>query len=64
MFNHGAIIGLPVRQSDKTLGVITNSYHEDKSHIIVINDDYEIVVSSCELIIDLIRNETYVRAKE
>ena len=46
-----------------TVGTITNSYGEDNQIVIVINDDYEIVLRSGDLdeVIDLIQGIGYYR---
>ena len=45
------------RKNDKQLGVITNVYQEGNKTVLVIEDDYEIAVSSGEVeeVIDLVR---------
>ncbi len=53
------------RKNDKQLGVITNIYEEDSKTILVIEDDYEIIVypGDVEEIIDLARGLRWFRIK-
>ena len=53
------------RKNDKQLGVITNIYEEDSKTILVIEDDYEIIVypGDVEEIIDLVRGLRWFRIK-
>ena len=51
------------RKNDKQLGVITNVYQEGNKTVLVIEDDYEIAVSSGEVeeVIDLVRGLRWFR---
>ena len=53
------------RKNDRQLGVITNIYTEAEKTILVIDDDYEIVVypGDVEEIIDLARGLRWFRIK-
>lgn len=53
------------RKNDKQLGVISNIYEEDSKTILVIEDDYEIIVypGDVEEIIDLARGLRWFRIK-
>ena len=53
------------RKNDKQLGVITHIYEEDSKTILVIEDDYEIIVypGDVEEIIDLVRGLRWFRIK-
>lgn len=53
------------RKNDRQLGVITNIYEEDSKTILVIEDDYEIIVypGDVEEIIDLARGLRWFRIK-
>lgn len=53
------------RKNDKQLGVITNIYTEGDKIILVIEDDYEIIVypGDVEEIIDLARGLRWFRIK-
>ena len=53
------------RKNDRQLGVITNIYEEDSKTILVIDDDYEIIVypGDVEEIIDLARGLRWFRIK-
>lgn len=63
-FRHDAVVGMKAsifEHNKLSHGVITNSYFEDGKHIMLINDDYEIIVNRCEEVIDLITGDTIIR---
>ena len=65
MYNHSALINLKamINNDTETLGTITNSFNEGHLHCLVIDDDYELVVQSVEIVIDLINCTNFARLK-
>lgn len=62
LFNAGRIIGENlISQRDGLLGKITNAYDEDGRLWAVLDDDYELDVSSCEVIYNITNGDHYVR---
>jgi hypothetical protein len=62
LFNAGRIIGEKlISQRDGGIGKITNAYEEDGRLWAVIDDDYEIDVSSCEVVWNVTNGDHYVR---
>ena len=62
LFNAGRIIGENlISQRDGLLGKITNAYDEDGRLWAVLDDDYELDVSSCEVIYNITNGDHCVR---
>ena len=62
LFNPGRIIGEKlISQRDGSIGIITNAYEENGRLWAVVNDDYELDVSSCEVIYNITNGEHFVR---
>lgn len=61
IFNAGGIIGEElISQRDGRIGLITDAYEEDGRLWAVINDDYELDVSSSAVVLDLTNGDHYV----
>ena len=62
LFNPGRIIGEKlISQREGGIGIITNAYEESGRLWAVVNDDYELDVSSCEVIYNITNGDHYVR---
>lgn len=61
IFNAGGIIGEElISQRDGRIGLITNAYEEDGRLWAVINDDYELDVSSYTVVLDFTNGNRYI----
>lgn len=47
-----------------TLGIIKDAYTEGSDHWFIIDNDYEVKANGCEEVIDLVRNECYIRLSQ
>lgn len=62
LFNAGRIVGEKlISEREGLLGLITHAYEEDNKLFAIINDDYELDASSCEVIYNITNGDHYVR---
>lgn len=64
-YNHGALLNLQamINNDTESLGTITESYFEGKTHWLTINGDYQLCVGSVEVVIDLPTGKQFARLK-
>ena len=62
LFNAGRIIGEKlISQREGGIGIITNAYEENGRLWAVVNDNYELDVSSCEVIYNITNGDHFVK---